>query len=158
MTQPAQANARPDFQMTNPKPSMETAAPTASNPSLQSPQSPRIQHEPTTASDFCPTSEPSLSATLRNWSPSPTISSLSQNHLDLNQEENKPPSMIQRLFGGSWMQPTIGVTTLLITLIALFVYSHRSFVMAKWTERNDMLQACSQLIEVYNSALLLLQA
>ena len=56
------------------------------------------------------------------------------------------------------MQPTIGVTTLLITLIALFVYSHRSFVMAKWTEGNDMLQACAQLVEVYTSALLLLQA
>lgn len=57
-------------------------------------------------------------------------------------------SVIQRAFDKSWVQPTIGLTTLLITLIALFVYSHRSFVIAKWTEENDMLQACAQLVQV----------
>lgn len=57
-------------------------------------------------------------------------------------------SLVQRMFDRSWVQPTIGLTTLLITLIALFVYSHRAFVMAKWTERNDMLQACAELVQV----------
>lgn len=57
-------------------------------------------------------------------------------------------SLLRRIFDRPWVQPTIGLTTLLITLIALFVYSHRAFVMAAWTEKNDMLQACAQLAQV----------
>lgn len=156
LTQAAQANAMPNLQTTDPMLSTEIAAPTvASNPTLPSP---RVQHARITTSDFCLTSEPSLSATLGNWSPSSTIFSSSQNHSDPTEGENKRQSITQRLFERSWIQPTIGITTLLVTLIALFVYSHRSFVMAKWTEENDMLQACAQLIDVYTLELSLMQS
>lgn len=57
-------------------------------------------------------------------------------------------SLLRRIFDRPWVQPTIALTKLLITLIALFVYSHRVFVMAEWTEKNDMLQACAQLARV----------
>lgn len=73
---------------------------------------------------------------------------LSQNRSDATEWGNQRRSITQRLFEKSWIQSTIGITTLLVTLIALFVYSHRGFVMAKWTEENDMLQACAQLIDV----------
>ncbi|KAL9021018.1 MAG: hypothetical protein Q9185_001774 [Variospora sp. 1 TL-2023] len=71
---------------------------------------------------------------------------LSSRH-DLHATTSESRSLVQRMFDRSWVQPTIGLTTLLITLIALFVYSHRAFVMAKWTERNDMLQACAELVQ-----------
>lgn len=71
-------------------------------------------------------------------------------------EAPESPSIMQRFFDRAWIQPAIGLTTLLVTLIALFVYSHRSFVMAKWTEENDMLQACAQLIQVISTSSVLI--
>ncbi|KAL8678109.1 MAG: hypothetical protein Q9186_005515 [Xanthomendoza sp. 1 TL-2023] len=108
------------------------------------------QRQQTTNSDCCVQARSSISATLENWSPGSTFYSSpeepsSDKHSQLQEARQ---SVVQRLFERSWIQPTIGITTLLVTLIALFVYSHRSFVMAKWTEENDMLQACAQLIEI----------
>lgn len=92
----------------------------------------------------------SPSPTLDDWSRTPTLV-LPMPLPSSNHHENpRGQSMLQRLFDRSWVQPAIGLTTLLITLIALFVYSHRSFVMAKWTEKNDILQACAQLIQVFH--------
>lgn len=118
LVQAAQANAK----RTYPTLSTDFAAPTTSNPPLPSPQHARI-----TTSDFCLTSEPSLPAHSESWSSSSTIFSLSQNRSDATEWENQRRSITQRLFEKSWIQPTIGITTLLVTLIALFVYSHRSF-------------------------------
>lgn len=90
----------------------------------------------------------SSSPTLDSWSRSPTLVLPTLLPPRDNHEDSKGRSIVQRLFDRSWVQPAIGLTTLLITLIALFVYSHRSFVMAKWTEKNDILQACAQLVQV----------
>lgn len=90
----------------------------------------------------------SPSPTLNDWSRSPTLVLPMPLLSSDDHEFPRGQSMLQRLFDRSWVQPAIGLTTLLITLIALFVYSHRSFVMAKWTEKNDILQACAQLIQV----------
>ncbi|KAL8771243.1 MAG: hypothetical protein Q9194_004936 [Teloschistes cf. exilis] len=89
----------------------------------------------------------SPSPTLNAWSRSPTLVLPMPLLSPDDHEFPRGQSMLQRLFDRSWVQPAIGLTTLLITLIALFVYSHRSFVMAKWTEKNDILQACAQLIQ-----------
>ncbi|KAI4221221.1 MAG: hypothetical protein L6R36_007052 [Xanthoria steineri] len=135
------------MQRSYPTLSTDFAAPTTSNPTLPSPQHARIA-----TSDFCFTSEPSLPAHSESWSSSSTMFPLSQNRSDATEWGNQRRSITQRLFEKSWIQSTIGITTLLVTLIALFVYSHRGFVMAKWTEENDMLQACAQLIDVRSNA------
>ncbi|KAL8692996.1 MAG: hypothetical protein Q9218_002085 [Villophora microphyllina] len=87
-----------------------------------------------------------------NWSRSSTLVLPPPLPQPESGEDLEGRSIIQRLLERNWVQPAIGLTTLLITLIALFVYSHRSFVMAKWTEKNDMLQACAQLIQVRSNA------
>ena len=91
---------------------------------------------------------PTPSTTWGSLSESPTCIASSTNDSYPNAGSSETQSIVQRVFDRSWIQPAIGLTTLLVTLIALFVYSHRSFVMAKWTEENDMLQACAQLIQV----------
>ncbi|KAL9598995.1 MAG: hypothetical protein Q9219_004109 [cf. Caloplaca sp. 3 TL-2023] len=92
-------------------------------------------------------SDPPPSTTCGDPSQSSTRSSLSPQASNLESDTPQGLSIAQRVFDRSWIQPAIGLTTLLVTLIALFVYSHRTFVMAKWTEENDMLQACAQLIQ-----------
>ena len=89
---------------------------------------------------------PSLSTTLRAFSPNPTLAFRSTQGTATS--GGTASSVTERLFQRPWIQPTIGVVTLIVTLIALFVYNHRSFIMAKWTEENDMLQACAQLLQV----------
>ncbi|KAL8727532.1 MAG: hypothetical protein Q9181_005680 [Wetmoreana brouardii] len=114
--------------------------------------SPVIQQEHAGTTRPYITSGPSTSVTLANWSPSPTSPTSFSPLPGSPAEDDKATeghSIVQRLFDRSWVQPSIGLTTLLITLIALFVYSHRSFVMAKWTEENDMLQACAQLYGIW---------
>lgn len=136
------------LQSIEPRSSPDIAIPMPSGPPLELPGI-QQQQQQTTASDCYLSEEHSLTATLGNWSRSPTFFSPSSEDPSASSKGlSRRQSIVQRLFERSWIQPTIGVTTLLVTLIALFVYSHRTFVMAKWTEKNDMLQACAQLIQV----------
>jgi hypothetical protein len=47
-----------------------------------------------------------------------------------------------------WFQSILGITSLLMAMVSLFVYGHRSYEMARWSERNDLLQMCAGLIQV----------
>lgn len=143
-TQHALGASEPDPQVAKSKVSLddkkhiplETASPPIS-----------FQHEDSTIlnSESLPT--PSPSNTWGALSGDSTCYSSSTRSFSSETNTSKKSSIMQRFFDRAWIQPAIGLTTLLITLIALFVYSHRSFVMAKWTEENDMLQACAQLIQ-----------
>ena len=48
----------------------------------------------------------------------------------------------------SWFQSTLGISSLIFTMISLFIYGLRSYEMAKWSERNDLMQMCAGLIQV----------
>lgn len=48
----------------------------------------------------------------------------------------------------SWFHSTLGITSLMLTTISVFVYGLRSYEMARWSERNDLLQMCAGLIQV----------
>lgn len=113
-----------------------------SMPSEQPPRSTTSQHQQMTAYDD---QDPGNLSTATTWEVPVAGSTYFSNNPT---STTKGRSTLQQAFDKSWVQPTIGLTTLLVTLIALFVYSHRSFVMAKWTEKNDMLQACAQLVQV----------
>lgn len=107
-----------------------------STPSELPPGSPAVQRQHIAGFDV--EDAPSLS-TSTTWDvPSVKYTCFSPTAHDADSRISKR-SVIQRVFDKSWIQPTIGLTTLLITLIALFVYSHRGFVTAKWTEKNDLL-------------------
>ncbi len=47
-----------------------------------------------------------------------------------------------------WFQSTLGISSLIVSLVSLFVYGLRSYEMARWSERNDYLQMCAGLIQV----------
>ena len=47
-----------------------------------------------------------------------------------------------------WFQSTLGITSLVVTMVSLFLYGIRSYQMARWSERNDLMQMCASLIQV----------
>lgn len=47
-----------------------------------------------------------------------------------------------------WFQSILGITSLVVAMTSLFVYGLRSYEMARWSERNDLLQMCAGLIQV----------
>lgn len=86
---------------------------------------------------------PSLSPTLCNTN---TFSMLAPSMIGqptTATDQNRP-----RRFRRPSIQELIGLISLLVACIGLFVYSHRSFVMAKWTAYNDLLTTCAQLKQV----------
>lgn len=48
----------------------------------------------------------------------------------------------------SWFQSILGISSLLVAMVSLFVYGLRSYEMAKWSLYNDLLQTCAGLIQV----------
>ncbi len=47
-----------------------------------------------------------------------------------------------------WFHSILGISSLLVAMVSLFVYGLRSYEMARWSERNDLLQMCAGLIQV----------
>ena len=52
------------------------------------------------------------------------------------------------VFTRNWFQSMLGISSLVVTMLSLFIYGLRSYEMAKWSERNDLLQMCAGLIQV----------
>ncbi len=47
-----------------------------------------------------------------------------------------------------WFHSILGISSLLVVMVSLFVYGLRFYEMARWFERNDLLQMCAGLIQV----------
>ncbi|MCJ1270998.1 hypothetical protein MMC22_010897 [Lobaria immixta] len=63
-------------------------------------------------------------------------------------------SMIKRwICQRSWLQNTVALTMLALTLIGLFYYQNRSDTIATWAAKNDFMQLCIALAQLHNVTL-----
>ena len=51
--------------------------------------------------------------------------------------------------GRSWFRSSIGITSLIVTMVSVFFYGIRSYQIARWSERNDFLEMCATVIQVF---------